>query len=200
MIEDKKLAIEHGILDLIEQDGRVTQTEMANSLRISIGLLNSYIKRLVKKGYIKVANFKATNVKYILTPDGIAQKYHLTRAYMARSLDLYRKIKQAVELRIQRLKMQEVRNVVFVGAGEIAEIMYLYLGETRIELIGVYDVNGSVGTKFFEYNVRPLSELKTFMANNEIDKILLNVFDDVDKLEKLLDDMGIPADKIEKEW
>ena len=51
---------------------------MANELGLSLGKLNYCIKALIKKGHIKINNFKSNKNKiryaYILTPDGIAAK------------------------------------------------------------------------------------------------------------------------------
>ena len=201
MTEDKKIVIEHGILDLIDKDGRVTQTELSRSLRVSIGLVNAYIKRLVNKGYVKVSNVKTSTIKYMLTPEGLAQKYHLTRSYMAHSLDYYRKIKVAVEHRIVRLKLEEVRTVVFVGSGEIAEIMYLYLGDTKIKLLEVFDDLQDGNEKmFFGYKVKPINELAEYIKNNNVDKILLNYFEEIEQIENTIKKNVSDINKIEARW
>ncbi|MFH1222835.1 MAG: winged helix-turn-helix transcriptional regulator [Pseudomonadota bacterium] len=202
MTEDKKIVIEHGILDLIEQDGRVTQTELARSLRVSIGLVNAYLRNLVSKGYVKVSNVKASTIKYMLTPEGLSQKYHLTRSYMTRSLDYYRRIKQAVESRILRLKLEEVRTVVFVGNGEIAEIMLLYVGDTKMKVLEIFsdDVKTPEERIFFGYKIRPMNELNSFLKDNDVDKILLNYFEEIEEKEKLLLSMGVESSKIDAKW
>ena len=201
MTEDKRIAIEHGILDIIDQqEGRVTQTELSNNLRISIGLLNSYLKNLIRKGYVKVSNVKASTVRYMLTPEGMTEKYRLTRSYMSRSLDHYKRIKQAVEARIIRLKLEEVRTVVFVGRGEIAEITHLYLGETKIKLLGVFDELPRSEDDFFGHKVLPLTQLPKFLEQEKIDKVLLNYLEEVDAKEQVLIGMGIPQSNIESKW
>ncbi|HOW16400.1 MAG TPA: winged helix-turn-helix transcriptional regulator [bacterium] len=201
MTEDKKIAIEHGILDIIEQqEGRVTQTELSNNLRISIGLLNAYLRNLIKKGYVKVSNVKASTVRYMLTAEGMAEKYRLTTRYMSNSLDHYKKIKQAVEARIVRLKLEEVRTVVFVGSGDIAEIMHLYLGETKIKLLGVFDDGVLPEELFFGHKVRPLSELAEYFKQEKVDKVLLNYLEDIETKEQLIKSMGIPQNNIETKW
>jgi DNA-binding MarR family transcriptional regulator len=198
-MQDRKTIIEHGILDLIDQDGRVTQTQLATSLSISLGLLNAYLKRLIKKGYVKTANFKASNIKYVLTPEGIALKYKLTKSYMTRSLDYYRKIKQAVEYRILRLKLAEIRSVVFIGANEISEITHLYLSETKIELLGVFDdINN--GKEFFGHTVYSIGELNDFLNKNAVEKILINEFENIEVLHQQLLDQGIDNNIIEYKW
>jgi len=150
MFEEKQIIIEHGILDAIEKDAKVTQSELARGLSISLGLCNAYLKRLVNKGYVKVLNFKLKNARYLLTPDGIALKLKLTRSYILRSLDYYKVLKNRSEDIIKGLKLEEVRTVAIVGANEIAEILYLYLQTTKIEINGVYD-DTNIGNKWFEY-------------------------------------------------
>lgn len=201
MTEDKKIVIEHGILDIIEQqEGRVTQTELSNNLRISIGLVNAYLRNLIKKGYVKVSNVKASTVRYMLTAEGMAEKYRLTRRYMSNSLDHYKKIKQAVEARIVRLKLEEVRTVVFVGSGDIAEIMHLYLGETKIKLLGVFDDITEAEELFFGHKVRPISDLEDYFKQEKVDKVLLNYLEDIEAKEQVIRGMGIPQNNIEAKW
>ena len=199
-MDEKKIAIEHGILDLIEQDGRVTQTELSKSLRISIGLVNAYLKNLVNKGYVKVSNVKSSTIKYMLTAEGLTEKYRLTRSYMNKSLEFYRHIKQAVESRIIRLKLQEVRTVVFVGAGDIAEIMYLYLGDTKIELQEVFEFESRPEKRFFDYQIKDLKDLPDYVKKHKVDKILINFFEEVEDIEKSLVGMGIDPNIIDSKW
>jgi len=200
MMDEKKIAIEHGILDLIEQDGRVTQTELSRSLRVSIGLVNAYLKNLVNKGYVKVSNVHTSTIKYMLTAEGLAEKYRLTCSYMNSSLTFYKHIKQAVESRIVRLKLEEVRSVVFVGTGDIAEIMYLYLGDTKIELFDIFEVETSPNKKFFDYQIKDLKDLTAYVKNHKVDKILINFFDEVEDIESKLVGMGIDPNIIDSKW
>jgi len=155
MYEEKQIIIDHGILDAIEKDSKITQSELARSLSISLGLCNAYLKRLVNKGYVKVLNFKLKNARYLLTPDGIALKLKLTRSYILRSLDYYKVLKNRCEEIIKDLKLEEVRTISIVGANEIAEIFYLHLQNTRIKIIGVYD-DKNIGNKWFEYIIEDL--------------------------------------------
>ena len=62
------------ILEEIEEDQSPSQRAIARKLNISLGLANSFITRLVNKGYFKITNIPANRVKYILTPKGTAEK------------------------------------------------------------------------------------------------------------------------------
>lgn len=167
MQEEKKLLIEHGILDSIYKDARVTQSELSRTLSISIGLCNAYLKRLINKGYIKVANFKAKNIRYLLTPDGIAQKVILTRRYMLRSLDYYKVLKNRCEEIITELKLEEVRTIAIIGTNEVAEIFYLYLQNSKIEIKSVYD-NKKNGQNWFDFSIKSIKEINA----TKFDKII----------------------------
>ena len=57
----------------IERDSSPSQRELSRRLNLSLGLVNSFIKRLVKKGYFKVKTLPRKRVKYFLTPEGLAK-------------------------------------------------------------------------------------------------------------------------------
>lgn len=177
MHEEKQLLIEHGILDAIEKDARVTQSELARNLSISLGLCNAYLKRLINKGYVKAANFKLKNARYFLTPDGIALKIHLTKNYMLRSLDYYRILKNRCEEIVTQLKLSEARTVAFIGDEEVFEILFLYLCSTKIELLGVFvdrDIADLSQKTLFKHQVQNIKTLKDFTLKHSVDKFIIS--------------------------
>src|SRR5947208_15424062 len=78
------------LLEAVEQNSRVTQRNLATRLGIALGLTNIYVKRLVRKGYIKCVNVQPNRLFYLITPTGIAEKTRLTYEYMEYSLRMYR--------------------------------------------------------------------------------------------------------------
>ena len=77
------------LLEAVQQDSRVTQRGLASKLGIALGLANIYLKRLVRKGYIKCVNVQPNRITYLITPRGIAEKARLTYEFMDYSLHLY---------------------------------------------------------------------------------------------------------------
>ena len=63
-----------GVLTAIEEDDRATQRAISEDLGIALGLTNAYLKRCVKKGFIKVRQIPANRYAYYLTPQGFAEK------------------------------------------------------------------------------------------------------------------------------
>lgn len=66
------------ILTEIAERKDVTQRSLSFSLGIALGLTNLYLKRLTRKGYIKLTTIPPNRIKYLSTPKGITQKTRLT--------------------------------------------------------------------------------------------------------------------------
>ena len=78
------------LLDVVEQESTLTQRTLSARLGIALGLTNLYVKRLIRKGYIKCVTVRANRLAYVITPRGLAQKARLTLKFMEYSLALYR--------------------------------------------------------------------------------------------------------------
>ncbi len=127
------------ILEEIENDHPPTQRDLAKKMNISLGLVNSFIKRLAQKGYFKIKNISKNRFRYILTPKGAAEKTRLTYEYIQSSLKFYRDARIKLRKLFQDFMAQKVQRIVFYGAGELAEIAYISLQETSIKLVAVVD-------------------------------------------------------------
>jgi DNA-binding MarR family transcriptional regulator len=127
------------IFEEIEHDHPPTQRDLAKKMNISLGLVNSFIKRLAQKGYFKINNISKNRFRYILTPKGAAEKTRLTYKYIQSSLKFYRDARIELRKLFGDFMAQKVKRIVFYGAGELAEIAYISLQETSIKLVAVVD-------------------------------------------------------------
>ncbi len=77
-----------------------SQRELAARLGISVGKTNFLLQALLRKGLVKVENFRRSDHKigylYLLTPSGIAEKARLTRAFIARKEVDYAHLRQQI--------------------------------------------------------------------------------------------------------
>src|SRR5438270_4257925 len=89
------------LLEAVEADSRVTQRGLSTQLGIALGLTNIYLKRLVRKGYIKCVNVQSNRITYLLTPHGIAEKLRLTYEFMDYSLHLFGEVRQHLRTALQ---------------------------------------------------------------------------------------------------
>ena len=143
------------LLQAVQEDSRVTQRGLASKLGIALGLTNIYLKRLVRKGYIKCVNVQSNRITYLITPRGIAEKARLTYEFIDYSLHLYGEVRSHLRTMLQACAAAGPRVAIF-GRGEAAEISYLSLKEFGLEPIAIFDVDG--GHEFLGMPVRPISE------------------------------------------
>src|SRR4051794_31973063 len=143
------------LLEAVERDSRVTQRSLATTLGIALGLTNVYLKRLVRKGYIKCVNVQSNRITYLITPRGIAEKARLTYEFIDYSLHLYGEVRQHLRAVLQECAAAD-RRVAIYGRGEAAELAYLSLKEFGLEPVAVFDGDG--GRSFLGMPVRTIRE------------------------------------------
>ncbi len=147
------------ILDEIGQDVNISQRHLADKLDISLGLVNSFIKRLVMKGYFKAVSIQKNRVRYILTPEGVSEKTRLTYNYIKHSYELYKTSHNKIQEIFNNLEICGVKSVFFYGATDIAEIAYISLKGTDIRLSGVID-DEKAGELFLNYKITNIGNTK----------------------------------------
>lgn len=146
------------ILNALSDNIAVTQRDLSSGLGIALGLVNSYIRNLIRKGYITVNSIPPRRYAYYLTPKGFSEKTRLTYHLLQDYTRIYRQARANLRKLFSELQANGVRKVVFAGADEVAEIAYLTLQETDIELSGIVD-SERTGKKFFGTEVGSLQDI-----------------------------------------
>lgn len=123
------------ILDEIGNGKEITQRGLSEELGIALGLTNSCLKRLIKKGFVKITGVKKNRIKYLLTPSGIVEQARLTYHYLQYTMDFYKETRSKIKHDFQDIANKGLKRVVFYGAGEVAEISFLSLQESGLELV-----------------------------------------------------------------
>src|SRR5262245_40567149 len=182
------------ILTAIGEGHPLTQRDLAQRLGVALGLTNLYLKRLARKGFIKVVQCPPKpaarkRLRYLVTPTGIAEKSRLTYEHMAYSLSLYRRARQTLRESLALLPEVGMKRIALCGTGEAAELAYLALKEFGLEPVGVFAESG--GT-FLGFAVRPLAEL----AREDVDRIAVATFDLPEPYVAELTALGLPAHKL----
>ncbi len=179
------------LMGQIDHKGDYTQRELSESLNLSLGLVNTYLKRLVDKGYYKIKTIPGHRVKYFLTHEGLARKSRLTAEYLRYSVDFQREIKKLLLGKFLEMGKYGVTSLLFYGAGEVAELAYLYLQLTNIHLTGIID-DSLRGQDFFGHRVAGFARLH----RADWDMVLLTRLEDTEKDRKILLDRGIGLERI----
>ena len=128
-----------GLLNAVQESSSVTQRIMANDLGIALGLANAYLKRCVRKGYIKVSQIPPNRYAYYLTPHGFSEKSRLTAEYLSSSFTFFRRARSQCEAGLDLCAARGWTRVALAGASELAEIATLCAAERPVTLVGLID-------------------------------------------------------------
>ncbi len=145
-------------LEELFRNESLTQRHLAKKLEVALGLTNFIIRRLVKKGYIKLTTMQNHRIRYLITPKGVQEQTRLTYEYLEFSLHLYRRVLLILRERLSILAQSGHTQVVIFGTGEIAEIAYLTIKESGLNLLGVAD-DAAAGTMFLGMPVLRLEQI-----------------------------------------
>ena len=128
-----------GLLTSIERNSAITQRKLAGDLGIALGLANSYLRRCVRKGLIKIGQVPLNRYAYYLTPQGFAEKSRLTAEYLTVSFNFFRRARSDCAELLQECAARGWTRVALCGAGDLAEVAVLSAGESEIEVVCVID-------------------------------------------------------------
>lgn len=141
MSKEKTNAHTLEILTAIEAQSDITQRNLAMRLGVALGLTNSYLKKCVRKGYVKITEAPANRYLYYLTPKGFREKSRLTAEFFASSLDFYRVASNSMAELIQNCDSSGIGALTLAGASELAEIATIRALDYGIEVEGTIDPN-----------------------------------------------------------
>ncbi len=95
---------ELALLEALAQNPEAKQADLATRLGVAVGTVNWLVKRLAAKGFLKVKRIGRWRWSYLVTPQGLARKAHLTREYVRISMDLYRATREQARQALQAVR------------------------------------------------------------------------------------------------
>ena len=130
-------------------------------------------------------------VKYFLTPEGLARKARLTADYLRYSVNFYKDIKTLLLDKYAEMEKDGVNSILFFGAGEVADLAYLYLQLTPIYLAGIID-DSKKGKSFFGHEIAGIEGT----GQADWDMILVTRLDHIEKTIDMLVEAGVDRNRI----
>jgi len=131
---------EFRIIEILDENNNITQRNIASQAGISLGLTNILIKRLVKKGFIKIKNMNKKRILYHLTPKAILEKTYRTYHYFERSVKDIVNIRKKIQDEIIRKNNIHSRQIIIIGNNEISEIARWAVQELKLKPIIMKDI------------------------------------------------------------
>ena len=179
----------------------MTQRSLSNDLGVALGLINLLVRRLVGKGYVKVTGLGTRHIRYLMTAKGWEALAHATRQSLENTIHLYTQtrehIRRSLSVISERCQQDESgkSRVVFYGAGDVAEIAYISLQSTSLELVGVVDDRRT--GRFFDVTICPSAQLSAdAIGTVPYDHVVVTSLRHADTIRAKIAERGVPPDRV----
>ena len=156
------------ILEKIENNSHLTQRDLSKEVGIALGLVNHLLRKMVKKGWIKIKNIDAKRIRYLITPEGAREKSSLLYKRVEGTIHFYLEAKRVIKDKVIHLKNEGVKDVSIYGINHISEVLFIVLKELGLELACVVD-DDKEGEGWFGYKVIGMDQ---FVKSNTTTLIL----------------------------
>ncbi|MBP7652401.1 winged helix-turn-helix transcriptional regulator [Candidatus Dependentiae bacterium] len=177
----KEIVNERELFQEIENNPELSQLKLSKKLNVSVGLVNLFIKRLTKKGFVKVKRINGKCLAYLLTPDGIKEKARLTKEYLEASISHYHRARIILKEEFRKLLNRKILKIAVYSSPEWAEISYLTANELGMEIkifiVDDYENDSIFDIPVYSYNEETIKKIKYpviglgHMARKNNDKI-----------------------------
>jgi len=191
---------DYQILTEFEARQRVSQRSLASRLGIALGLTNLLVRRLVKKGLVRVVGIRPHRVRYLLTPAGFAEKARMSQVAFQHSVQRFQLARARISDAFLRASAEwplpaDEKPIFLLGTGELAEIGYISLQESDLTLVGVIDDRGR--SRFFGVPVYPPERLSPALLDSAAgSRLVVMSLRPRAELESELGAAGIPPERI----
>ena len=186
------------LLQHIEKKPDTTQKEIAKTIGGVPSLVNVYIDNLEKQNYMKRDYKSAKVVYYNITSEGIKRKNYLAIIYFHELLELYRMAEENMENFIQGLVKRGYKDVLFYGAGEVAETILRVIkskSPRSLKVVALIDDSGKKqGGSLLGYKIISTNEIRKYHH----DGIVITSYTFEEEIMHRLKEVGYPEDKIER--
>ena len=132
---------------------------------------------------------------YKLTGAGVVERLRLSRLHLEEKVDVYDEIRAQISARIDSLD-QSQKQLVFYGAGSIAQIANVVVASRDLQLVGVVD-DEKAGQKFLDYDVVHPAELSAgYLQGNPFDVVILTSHSRSQEMRLSLRKMDFPLSQL----
>ena len=149
------------LLEELERNPIVSQRELSHRFGIALGVTNACLKRMARKGLIRIRGLNHRKIGYYLTPKGFAEKAKLTFHLISHIVQHYSEFKNIISQRLLEMQRDGLQRIVFYGVSEEMEVAYITLQGVNLKLVGIVEDDEKVKPQFiFGYEIEPVSRVR----------------------------------------
>jgi DNA-binding MarR family transcriptional regulator len=179
---------ELNLLQELEKNPVISQRELSNRFGIALGVTNACIKRMVRRGWIRITGLNQRRIEYYLTPKGFTEKAKLTVDLISWTVRHYASLKDLIGSKLLEMQGEGVERVVFYGVCDEMEIAYITLQGVNLRLVGIVEDDEKYRPQFiFGYELEPVSRIRELRPQGILITTTLESDRKMDRVKKYLD-------------
>ena len=149
------------LLEELERNPIISQRELSHKFGIALGVTNACIKRMVRKGWVRIRGFDHRRIGYYLTPKGFVEKSRLTFHLVSGIVQHYSELKQVIGERLLEMERNGKKRIVFYGVSDEMEVAYVTLQGVNLKLVGIVEDDERIKPRIiFGYELEPVSRVQ----------------------------------------
>ncbi len=174
---------ELNLLQELEKNPVISQRELSHKFGIALGVTNACLKRMARRGWIRIMNQDHRKIGYFLTPRGFSEKAKLTLHLISWTIQHYSTLKDIIGHRLLEMQRKGAERIVFYGVSDEMEIAYVTLQGLNLKLVGIVEDEDKIDKK--ESFGFELKEIKQIASLNPDAVLITSVIGQDGKRERL---------------
>jgi DNA-binding MarR family transcriptional regulator len=152
---------ELNLLQELEKNPVISQRELSHKFGIALGVTNACLKRMARRGWIRIMNLDHRRIGYYLTPKGISEKTKLSLHLISWTVQHYAILKDIIGERLLEMQNKGIERIVFYGVSDEMEVAYITLQGVKIKLVGIVEDDEKFKPQIiFGYELEPVSRIQ----------------------------------------
>jgi DNA-binding MarR family transcriptional regulator len=185
------------LLEELEKNPIVSQRELSHRFGIALGVTNACLRRMARKGWIRIRDLNPRRIGYYLTPKGLLEKTRLTIHLISFRVQHYSELKKVIANRLLEMQRDGMQRIVFYGVSDEMEVAYITLQGVNLKLVGIVEDDEKITPQFiFGYELESVSRISELKPECVLITSLAETEQKRKKLKVLLDTNQIPVKDI----
>ena len=179
---------ELNLLKELEANPVISQRELSHKLGFALGVTNACLKRMVERGWVRMAELNHRKTGYYLTPEGTSKKARLTLHLISWTVKHYSTLRNLIGRRLVEMERAGVRLVVFYGVTDEMEIAYISLHGVSMRLVGIIeDEDKTLEREKFGFELEGIGKVRVLNPDAALVTSLADKEERIRKLKNVLD-------------
>ena len=179
---------ELNLLQELEKNPIISQRELSNKFGIALGVTNACLKRMVRRGWIRITGFNHHKIGYYLTPKGLTEKTKLTLHLISWTVQHFSALKEIIGKKFLEMQNSGIERIVFYGVSDEMEVAYVTLQGVNLKLVGIVeDEDKIVPKEAFGFELKDVRQIETMNPDAVLITSLVGQEERGERLKKFID-------------